>query len=85
METLKSLLAATIKYQDVLDDLLTDQGAAELHLKMLDLFEEAKKKYPAIMSGYDFGYKKDRQLEFENLQEFINNFDDMETDAKKTY
>ncbi len=71
MQVLKDLLEATIKYQDVMDDVLTDVHASNLQFKMLDLFDEAYKTYPATMSKYNFEFKKDRQQEFDSLQKFI--------------
>jgi hypothetical protein len=41
---------------------------------MLDLADQAKKKYPELIGAYYFGFKKNRQEEFDNLQKFINDF-----------
>ena len=73
MQLLKELLVATIKYQDNMDEL--GRGSVDaLQDKMLDLADLDKKKYPELLGAYDFGYKKDRQEEFDNLQKFINDF-----------
>jgi hypothetical protein len=73
MQLLKDLLEATIKYQDVMDEL--GRGSVDfLQDKMLDLADQAKKKYPELIGAYYFGFKKNRQEEFDNLQKFINDF-----------
>jgi hypothetical protein len=77
MQILKELLKATINYQDVMDELFNmdyDVNVSSLQHKMLDLSDEAKKRYPALMAKYSFEYQKDRQVEFDALQLFINDF-----------
>ena len=55
MQILKDLLEATIKYQDVMDELLSDYTVSHLQIVMLDLADEAKNRYPSLMAQYDFG------------------------------
>jgi DNA mismatch repair ATPase MutS len=96
MQALKALLEATIRYQDVIDDfnsksLMYETERMLNYIKfgeeLSDLVEEARKRYPSLMAQYDFGFKKDRQAEFDNLQKFINDFSEQpeEYEAKERY
>lgn len=68
------ILHAVIKYQDNMDELHSDPAVDMNHEYMLDLVAQGKKLYPEIFNQYDFNYKKDRMVEFDNLQKFINDY-----------
>jgi hypothetical protein len=75
MQILKDLLEATIRYQDIIDERGTkDDYVADAYEDMISLSDLAKEKHPELMAPYEFGFKKDIQEEFDNLQKFINDF-----------
>ena len=72
-DQLRYLLQVTIAYQDVMDD---DTKTTIINrCKMMTEWDEANALFPEIMEKYDFeAYPSDRQLEFDNLQKFINDY-----------
>lgn len=71
---LAHVLDAVINYQDNMEHLETCPDVKLSHEYMLHILELGKKLYPYIFNKYDFGYKKDRIVEFDNLQKFIDDY-----------
>lgn len=77
MKLLNDLLKAVITYQDLID--FDDYGLkAKLKIDMLDKMDEATKKFPETIAMYNFTDHKDVQMEFDCLQEYIDDFYEFE-------
>lgn len=72
MKTLRDLLEAVIKYQDVIDS----KYVGEYLLNMMEKLSKAEVENKEFLSKYNFNYSKDSMKDFDNLQKFIN---DMQT------
>jgi hypothetical protein len=72
-DQLRDLLEKTIAYQDVIDD---NTNTTKLNRsEMMVEWYTASRLFPEVMDKYNFGpISNDRQLEFDNLQKFINDF-----------
>jgi hypothetical protein len=72
MESMKSLLDAVIKYQDVMDLGFAEPGVGERYLDVLDALEQANENNEEFLSKFNFTFSKDVQRDFDNLQKFIS-------------
>ena len=73
MQVLNDLLKAVIDYQDGIDT--EDYGLkAKLKIAMLEAVDEAAKKFPETIAMYNFNDHKDVQMEFDCIQEYIDDF-----------